>query len=242
MDSEFTRLTLEPAYRKVAAALLNRITDRTLSAGDRLPPESELARQFGVNRSTIREAFRELESAGLLRRERGSKLMMISRPERAAMAGVVSRALALHDVTIRDVWQGLTIVEPPIAEAAARLRNSADLKTLALVVKGALNAEAHAAARQAANFFRGIGEASHNRVLMISHEPLLQLLEPSLETMIDQVPQARARIAKAQEKILDALRDSDAAAALTWTAKHVRDFRRGFELAGINMSHGVQLP
>jgi DNA-binding FadR family transcriptional regulator len=242
MDNEFARLTIEPAYRKVASALLNRITDRTLSAGDRLPPESELARQFGVNRSTIREAFRELESAGLLRRERGSKLMMISRPERAAMAGVVSRALALHDVSVRDVWESLTIMEPPIAETAARQRKSADLKSIALVIKDAMNAEAHAAARQAAHFFRSIGEASHNRVLMISHEPLLQLLEPSLETIIDQVPQARTRIANAQGQILEALRQGDAAAALTWTAKHVRDFRRGFELAGINMSHGVQLP
>ena len=100
MSVAFAQLRLEPAYRKVAAALLERITDRTLSAGDRLPSELELARQFGVNRSTIREAMRELESAGVLRRHRGSKLMMVSRPEPETVADGVSRALALHDVSI----------------------------------------------------------------------------------------------------------------------------------------------
>ena len=99
---EFAPLSFEPAYRKVASALLERISDRSLSAGDRLPSELELARQFGVNRSTVREAMRELESSGILRRQRGSKLMMVSRPEPAAIADGVSRALALHDVTIRD--------------------------------------------------------------------------------------------------------------------------------------------
>ena len=44
---EFAPLEFEPAYRKVATALLDRITDRSLNAGDRLPSELELARQFG---------------------------------------------------------------------------------------------------------------------------------------------------------------------------------------------------
>ncbi|HET9472898.1 MAG TPA: GntR family transcriptional regulator, partial [Steroidobacteraceae bacterium] len=49
----FAPIRLEPAYRKVAAALLARITDRTIIAGERLPPEIELARQFGVHRGTV---------------------------------------------------------------------------------------------------------------------------------------------------------------------------------------------
>ena len=157
---EFAPLEFEPAYRKVATALLDRISDRTLSAGDRLPSELELARQFGVNRSTVREALRELESTGILRRHRGSKLMMVSRPEREAIAEGLSRALALHDVTIRDVWEGLTILEPPIAEAAARARRAADLAVLETTVCQALQRDPEAAARQAADFFRHVGEAT----------------------------------------------------------------------------------
>ncbi len=237
----FDPLRLEPAYRKVAAALLERITGRVLAEGDRLPSELELARQFGVNRSTVREAMRELESAGLLRRERGSKLMMVSRPGRVAVAGGVSRAMALHDVSVRDVWEGLTILEPPIAEAAARRRRAVDLAALEAIVQRANAADPAVAARQAADFFLALGEATRNRVLMLSHEPLLQLLAPSLPTMIDAVTQARSRIAAAQRRIVEALRASDAGAARSWTEKHIRDYRRGYELAGIDLEASFPL-
>ena len=46
--------------------------------------------------------------------------------------------------------------------------------------------------QQAADFFRAVGEATHNGVFMLAHEPLVQLLVPSLGAMIDKVPQARA--------------------------------------------------
>jgi len=49
---------------------MERILDRSLQDGDRLPSEAELARQFGVNRSTVREAVRELQGNGLLGRRR----------------------------------------------------------------------------------------------------------------------------------------------------------------------------
>ena len=241
MNMEFAPLEFAPAYRKVAAALLERISDRSLNAGDRLPPEIELARQFGVNRSTVREALRELESAGVLRRHRGSKLMMVSRPEHADIADGMSRALALHDVSIRDVWEGLTILEPPIAEAAARNRSAADLAVLETTVGQALQKDPVAAGRQAADFFRQVGEATHNRVLMLAHESLLQLLAPSLRTIIDEVAAARARIAMAQRKILDAVRAGDVPAARSWCEKHIRDYRRGFDLAGIDLASRVEL-
>src|SRR4249919_706460 len=132
--AKFAPIRVELAYRKVAAALLERITDRTISAGDRLPPEMELARQFGVHRGTVREALRELQTNGVLKRERGSKLMMVTRPERVDVAAGMSRALALHDVSYHDVWEALTAIEPPIAAAAARQRKPADLIALETVV------------------------------------------------------------------------------------------------------------
>ncbi len=238
----FDPLRLEPAYRKVAAAVLERITRRELSAGDRLPAEFELARQFGVNRSTVREALRELESNGLVRRERGSKLMMVSRPDRDVVAGGVSRAMALHEVTVRDVWEGLTILEPSIAEIAAKRRLSNDLAAIEAVVANANAKDTLEAVCQAAEFFQRVGDATHNRVLTLSHEPMIQLLAPSLRAMIDAVPQARRRIASAQERILDALRTGDAVAARTWMEKHVRDYRRGYELAAIDLGREVPLP
>jgi len=232
--AEFEPIRVEPAYRKVAAALLDRITTRAIPAGDRLPPETELARQFGVHRGTVREALRELETNGLLKRERGSKLMMVTRPSRDDVASKMSRALSLHEVTYHDVWEALTALEPPMAAAAARQRSAKDLAHLdALLGRSGKEVDTDGAVEQAAAFFHAIGEATHNGVFMLAHEPLVQLLVPSLGAMIDKVPQARARIADAQKKVVGAIRERDAAAATDWMAKHIRDFRRGFEIAGI---------
>ena len=241
MSVEFEQIPLTPAYRKVAAAITERIVSRSLREGERLPPETELARQLGVNRSTVREALRELESAGLLARRPGSKLMTVSRPRHREVARDVSRALALHDVTFFEVWEALTHYEPPIAQIAARERTQADLARLTAARDGfdAHNSNTEQAGNHTAEFFRALGAATHNQVFALVQEPLINLLEPSLRDMIDQVPQARSRIATAQRRILDAVGREDAEAARTWMARHIRDFRRGYELAGIELGHRI---
>jgi GntR family transcriptional regulator, transcriptional repressor for pyruvate dehydrogenase complex len=237
MSVEFAPLLIEPAYRRVAAAIGARILSRELREGERLPSEVQLARQFGVNRSTLREALRELESRGLLQRRRGSKLMSVSRPPQRAVAQRVSHALLLHDATVRDVWEALTILEPPLAQAAARARTARDLEALAAAAAAfrADQADTDLAVQRAAEVFRCIGHAAHNPVLSLAQEPLLQLLEPSLRVMIDKVPQARTRIASAHRHLGAALAAGDAQDAHGWMARHIRDFRRGYEIAGIGL-------
>lgn len=235
MSVEFDQILLVPGYRKVATAITERILSRELREGSRLPPETELARQFGVNRSTVREALRELESGGLLERRPGSKLMTVTRPQHRDVAKDVSRALALHDVTFFEVWEALTQLEPPIAETAARNRTAADLDSITAACRqfAQQNAETEKAVHHAAEFFRCVGRATHNQVLTLAQEPLLHLLEPSLRVMIDKVPQARSRIAGAQQRIHEAIARRDPEAARGWMVKHIRDFRKGYELADI---------
>ena len=242
MNGEFAPLLLEPAYRKVASAIGERILSRTLREGERLPPETELARQFAVNRSTVREALRELESRGLVGRRPGSKLMSVSRPQTGTVAQGVSHALMLHDVTVRDLWEALTILEPPLAQAAARAATAQDLEGInaAMQAYRAAAADTNQAAHCTAQVFRCMGRATHNPVLALAQEPLLQLLEPSLRVMIDKVPQARARIATAHRRLLEALQVRDQNAAHDWMARHIRDFSKGYELAGIELEVRVE--
>jgi DNA-binding FadR family transcriptional regulator len=241
MSVEFDQIHIEPAYRKVATAIGARILDRSLRDGDRLPPEMELARQFGVNRSTVREALRELESNGLVTRRPGSKLMSVSRPQHFAIAEAVTRALVLHDVTFLEIWEALTLFEPPMAAAAAAARTAEDLAHIHAVCDkfAADNFETEAAVQGAVGFFRSVGRATHNQVLVLAQEPLLQLLAPSLRVMIDKVPQARARIMTAQRRMGEALTARDTQGAGSWMAKHIRDFRKGYEIAQIDLEHRV---
>jgi GntR family transcriptional regulator, transcriptional repressor for pyruvate dehydrogenase complex len=237
---QFEPIAAEPTYRKVASALVEHIVAGRLQAGDRLPPELELARQFGVNRSTVREALRELDSAGLLGRRRGSKRMMVTRPGPAQIGAGVRRALVLHDVTFLDVWEALMILEPPLAAVAATRRSVADLKRLRATLKSVrTDVDSLQTVGHVGDFFRVLGEASGNPALLLAHEPLIQLLEPSLAAMIVKVPQARTRIIDAQRRLCAAIASHNSGAAQTWMSKHIRDFKRGYELAGIDLGRTV---
>lgn len=240
----FEPLGYAPAYLRVSEAIRERILRRELREGEPLPTESELARLFEVNRSTVREALRKLESAGLLGRRRGGKRLYVTRPTRETVGGGLSQAFALHRARVVDVWEALQAVQPGIAAAAAERRSRAALvKLTACAARFAARAgERDAAVADVADFFDALAEAGANPVFSLLNEPLLRLLKPSLAVIIDRVPQARARIEAAQAAIVEAVEARDAPRAAEWMARHVRDFRRGYEVAGIDLATEVGEP
>jgi GntR family transcriptional repressor for pyruvate dehydrogenase complex len=170
--------------------------------------------------------------------------MVVARPAPDQVAGRVRHALTLHDVTVREVWSMLEVLEPPAAEAAARVRSGEALERIRRAVER--YREHHASAAEAVDgvgeFFRAVAAASGNRVLPLMHEPLLLLLEAALQVLIDRAPPARQRIGDAQRFILAAIEAGDEAGARVWMARHVRDFRRGFELCAIDLDSPVPAP
>jgi DNA-binding GntR family transcriptional regulator len=84
-------------------------------------------------------------------------------------------------------------------------------------------------------FFGVLAELSRNRVLIIAMQPVTKLLAPSLRRMMDRVTQSRSRIVVAQRCIVEALRTHDIHEAEAWMTRHVQDFRRGYELAGLSL-------
>jgi GntR family transcriptional repressor for pyruvate dehydrogenase complex len=55
----------------IASRMIRLFTQGSYRPGDRLPPETELARQFNVGRGALREAFQALAVIGLVKVERG---------------------------------------------------------------------------------------------------------------------------------------------------------------------------
>jgi DNA-binding GntR family transcriptional regulator len=99
---EISKLTVLPAYQAVSRELQALIVGGQLSPGDQLPSETDLAERFGVNRSTVREGIRQLESEGLLRRE-GRKRLLIAVPGQDSLSPRMERALVMNDVTFREL-------------------------------------------------------------------------------------------------------------------------------------------
>jgi DNA-binding GntR family transcriptional regulator len=85
--------------QRISQTLIKAIMDRTLRGGDRLV-ETELQKHFGVSRSPLREAFRDLEKKGLvvIKARRGTFVKKITRkdinehyPVLAVLEGLAAR-------------------------------------------------------------------------------------------------------------------------------------------------------
>jgi GntR family transcriptional regulator len=82
----------EPAWAQIEAQLAERIESGGLQAGERLPPERELARSLGVSRMTVRQALGALARRGLVERGVGRGTVV-----RAHVARVEGRVISVDD-------------------------------------------------------------------------------------------------------------------------------------------------
>jgi GntR family transcriptional regulator len=60
-----------PLYHQLKDVILRGIVTGKWKVDDRLPTETELSRQYGVSKITVRQAIRELATLGYVRREQG---------------------------------------------------------------------------------------------------------------------------------------------------------------------------
>ena len=60
-----------PSYIRLESHLRESIRSGALRPGDPVPPESSLCQQFGVSRTTVRQALSRLVYDGLIERHRG---------------------------------------------------------------------------------------------------------------------------------------------------------------------------
>jgi GntR family transcriptional repressor for pyruvate dehydrogenase complex len=71
MNMIFDEIQPQSRSRQIAEKIRGAIQDGTLREGDKLPPERDLCVQFGVSRTSLREAMRILETYGLVETRQG---------------------------------------------------------------------------------------------------------------------------------------------------------------------------
>jgi len=115
----------EPLYSVVASQAEELITSGQWQEGDRLPPERQLCRDFGVSRATLRQALGELEERGLITRHQG-RGTFVSRPRvQLPIIGVFSIRDAMEAHGMKMATRVLTV---EVIEASRQL--AADLACL----------------------------------------------------------------------------------------------------------------
>ena len=246
-EPAFQPLLRQPAYKAVSGVMEQHILSGQIKPGTTLPPELELAAQFEVNRSTVREAIRQLEQEGLV--ERRGKKLFVTLPGLFDLAPRAARSLILNQVTFQELWEVALVVEPEAARLAALRADESDLAQLAANIAacratlagggGAQEVTLHSALD--VEFHALIARASRNRSLMLAREPFSLLYRPALTLLQKALPQAALRNVEAHEFVLSALRERDSMRAAEWMHKHLVDFRVGFLRAGLPMDAPLDL-
>lgn len=230
---EIAKLKITPAYQVVSEELQKLIVGGLLKPGEQLPSETELASQFGVNRSTVREGIRQLESEGLLRRE-GRKRLLITVPSQQDISPRLERALLLNDVRFSDLWEVARVLEPLSVSLLAGKITGGQLDALDENI--AAMARAVAADEPAdvldTEFHAMLASFADNRALVLAREPIGQLLFRPYVEIGRQLKQAPLRNLEAHRAIVAALRGGEGEKAVEWMERHIEDLRRGWLMAG----------
>lgn len=108
----FDRVERTSVVDQVRFQLISSIRSGHLGPGERLPPERQLCDQFGVARTTIREAVKQLESLGILERL-NNRLQVVDH------LGVVEVPVTGAKKAVRELFETRRVTEISITELAA---------------------------------------------------------------------------------------------------------------------------
>jgi len=236
----FERLTPLPAYQLVAEAIEREIVSGRIGPGEPIGTEADLVKQFGVNRSTVREGIRCLEQSGLIRRA-SSRRLVASLPRHAKLATRISRALILHQVSFRELYEAIDMLERSAIELAIAHRSANDLEAIAANLARTRNAldDPGRMAELDTEFHALVASATGNRVLQLAREPASLLIYPATQPIFERVPEAAPRLLAAHERLYDALVRQDVEDARLWMRRHVADFGKGFLRTGRTLDDPV---
>src|SRR5437879_3375299 len=117
----------------LVAGLKDMISSGALQPGSRLPPERELARQFGVNRASIRQALKALDVMGIVNQRVGDGTYL-TQDASTTLRAPLDFLILVDGITFQELFEARRIVEPELAARAARRRSEDDLVELGKAV------------------------------------------------------------------------------------------------------------
>ena len=151
---------------QIAASIADAILDGAFAPGSTLPPERELAEQFDVNRTSLRQALARLQQMGLIEARQGSG-NVVRNPEDLTHPAVVEALVRrLGPEFLVELFEIRAALGPLIGRSAAQRRTPEDADALTAALAAVQQADT-AVTRQAADldYFRVLIHCSRNRAL-----------------------------------------------------------------------------
>jgi GntR family transcriptional regulator, transcriptional repressor for pyruvate dehydrogenase complex len=213
-------------YEQIVQQVEESIHKGAMKPGDQLPPERELAQQFGVSRTAVREAVKALREKGLVEAypgrgtfiTDGTSYSMRQSLDRMLRVGQAEGSGFLAEV--RD------ILEPEIAAMAATRADAADLASMReqIGVMDESRKDPDAFIEADLDFHLALAEAAANPLILSLIDSIVGLLREQ-RIGIFQVDGGPERGQYHHKKILEAMEHRDPTGAREAMKAHLRQVR-----------------
>jgi DNA-binding FadR family transcriptional regulator len=230
MDQHYEAIQSERLYEKIVEQIQRRIMAGELKVGDQLPAERELAEQFRVSRTAVREAVRALSEKGFTQVRPGRGTFIINDTSQAVRDSLrMVMEMSLAEGT-RDLVEMREIFEPEIAALAAARASEEQIVAMqeAVAEMDTSLAEAESFIEADLDFHLALAEASQNTLI-----PAL------IDSIVDLLREHRMRIFRTDggaqrgqfhhKQILEAIKRRDPQAAREAMRAHLRQVREDTE-------------
>jgi GntR family transcriptional repressor for pyruvate dehydrogenase complex len=211
----------------IARRIKNQISAGSLSPGEKLPAERDMATRFRTSRVSVREAYRSLEELGLLTIRRGAEGgAFIADLDHTPVMRSLSLMLRLGKTTHQEITEARLLIEPPIARLAARRARAEDVERLERVVD-----QQETALRKRGDyrpfdlqFHRSVAECAGNLPLKVLMQCLSDL---TVEVVADLELSTgvQHQVCDSHRMLLDAIQRHDEEAAYTLMLHHVAEIQ-----------------
>ena len=213
-------------YEQIVEQIEQSVQKGDLKPGDQLPAERELAEQFGVSRTAVREAVKALREKGLVEAYPGKGTFITSgssNPMRQSLDRMMRSAQVDATSSLVEVRE---ILEPEIAALAAVRATEENLNSLreAVAVMDAAKRDPDAYIEADLDFHLELAEAAANPLILSLIDSIIGVLREQ-RMRIFEVDGGPDRGQCHHKKILEAVEHQDAPGAREAMRAHLRQVR-----------------
>jgi len=233
-------MAVERVFEGIAADIRSRVSGGELKPGDKLSSERDLAEQYGASRAAVREALRSLERGGVIELRKGPKGgTFIRQADTGLVTQSLNDAISFGGVSIASLTESRTIVMTAVVRLACERGTEADFDRLdeSISLTERLGREGNFEGRrvQLLDFYRLLGEASRNEVLVILVSALTDLV---LKLMAQYQVGPRPTTVQTHRKIVRCLRRRAADEAVALMAGHLDKLHAYFRKSAVEAGAG----
>jgi GntR family transcriptional repressor for pyruvate dehydrogenase complex len=205
---------------EIVNQIKNQISEGMLKPGDRLPPERDLVKEFGVSRPSLREALNSLVAMGFL--EVKGKRTYIKSVASESMLDPLSLLIKTDTQKIFDLIEVRKAIEAWGAFLAAQRATEEDIKRLENILEqmGKAYEQGRSWEKQDADFHLGIAQATHNTI----HTHMMSTIYEFLRESVARVFKDRTKVKKLLDhhyRIFSAIKNHSPDKARERTLEHL---------------------